>query len=167
MRDGAAATAVRSLQIVFELNATSIGSESQMTTICYRPFRTRPWFLLLTLVASGCGRSGPALFPVSGTVSYNGAPVPEGSIVFMAADNRIAADAGTIHDGRFDFQAKEGKKLVAVRAVRNVGAVIPSMGVPARESYIPAEYNTNTTLTAEVVRGGDNHFVFDLKESSK
>ncbi len=36
------------------------------------------------------------------------------------------------------------------------------MGTRDKQSYIPAEYNSETTLTAEVVADGSNKFVFDL-----
>jgi hypothetical protein len=126
-------------------------------------WRNSGWLLTVLLALAGCGRSGPATYPVSGAVSYNGKPVPDGSIVFMSADNHLAADAGKIHDGRFEFAAKAGKKKVEIRAVREVGKVIPSMGVKARQSYIPATYNSESTLTAEVMPGGKNQFTFDLK----
>jgi hypothetical protein len=121
------------------------------------------WFLTATLALTGCGRSGPATYRTSGTVAYNGKPVHEGSIIFMPSDNHLSADAGKISDGRFAFSAKAGKKRVEIRGVREVGEVIPSMGVKARQSYIPIEYNAETTLTAEVVPNGNNQFTFDLK----
>jgi hypothetical protein len=34
---------------------------------------------------------------------------------------------------------------------------------PAREDYIPAEFNTQSTLSAEVKAEGDNKFDFPLK----
>ena len=124
-------------------------------------------FLAASLLASGCGRSGPATYAVSGAVTWNGAPLTEGSIVFMAADGKTAAAPGTVRDGRFAFRAEAGTKKVEIRAVREVGEVIPAMGVKARQSYIPAMYNSETTLTAEVIPGGANQFTFDLKDTQK
>jgi hypothetical protein len=37
------------------------------------------------------------------------------------------------------------------------------MGEQAIEGYIPAAYNSKTTLTAEVKAGGRNEFPFELK----
>jgi hypothetical protein len=101
--------------------------------------------------------------PVSGTVTYNGQPVPDGSIVFMSADNHLTPDAGKVSGGQFTFSAKPGKKKVEIRAVREVGEVIREMGVKARQSYIPTKYNAETTLTADIVVGDKNQFTFDLK----
>lgn len=126
----------------------------------------RPFMIIvcvvIALLLTGCGRSGPAKYPVSGTITFNGAPLPDGSIVFMPVGQHESADAGTIHAGKFSFAAKPGKKSVEIRAVREVGEVIPAMGVRARESYVPAKYNSETILTAEVVPGGKNQFNFEL-----
>ena len=127
--------------------------------------KPREVFLLLftTAVVAGCGKYSPSVCPVSGTVSYNDAAVADGSIVFIPADKHLAADGGKITDGRFAFSARAGQQRVEIRAVREVGKVIPSMGVKARQSYLPATYNSESTLTAEVVPGGKNQFTFDLK----
>jgi hypothetical protein len=125
------------------------------------------FLLAVTLPASGCNRSGPATYAVSGTVNWNGAPLGDGSIVFMAADGKTVAAAGTIRDGRFAFRAQAGKKKVEIRAVREVGEVIPAMGVKARQSYIPARYNAQTILVAEVAPDGENQFKFDLSDPAK
>ena len=119
--------------------------------------------LITTAVVAGCGRSGAAVCPVSGTVTYNGAAVADGSIVFIPSDKHLAAEGGKIADGHFAFSAKAGQNRVEIRATREVGKVIPSMGVKARQSYVPVKYNSESTLTAEVVRGGKNQFTFDLK----
>ena len=117
---------------------------------------------LLTITMAGCRHSGTTTFPVSGTVTYNGKPLPEVSIVLMPESGPNAADACAIHDGRFAFSARAGKKKVEIRATREVGPVIRSMGAREKQSYIPAVYNSQTTLTADVVPDGSNHFAFDL-----
>ncbi len=118
---------------------------------------------LLLATEAGCRRSGPVTFPISGTVTYNGKSLPDGSIVLLPESGPGAADAGTIHDGRFAFAAHAGKKKVEIRATREVGPVIRSMGARDKQSYIPAQYNSQTKLTAEVVPDGSNNFVFDLR----
>ena len=131
---------------------------------------TGRWGLFLlaaSLLASGCGRSGPATYAVSGSVTWNGTPLGDGSIVFMAADGKTVAAAGTIHNGRFAFRAPAGDKKVEIRAVREVGEVIPSMGVKARQSFIPARYNAQTILVADVVPTGANQFEFDLSDAAQ
>ncbi len=118
---------------------------------------------LLLAATAGCGHSGAVTFPISGTVTYNGKPLPDGSIVLLPVSGPSAADPGTIHDGRFAFAARAGRKKVEIRAMREVGPIIRSMGARDKQSYIPGRYNSQTTLSAEVVPDGPNQFAFDLK----
>jgi hypothetical protein len=121
-------------------------------------------FLLLSLVAvlaSACGESGPQRYRVTGEVNWEGKPVPSGSIVFTPAERGVT-DAGKIVDGKFDTQVTAGKKKIAITATREAGPVDPAMGMARRESYVPAQYNQQTTLEKEVTPGGQNHFKFDL-----
>lgn len=121
--------------------------------------------LLSVFILSGCGK-GPRLYPVSGTVTLDNQPVPDGDILFLDADNRIGPDAGTIADGRFAFKAKEGKKKVEIRAFhlqkpfKADGS--PGSGDSLAVEYIPERYNNKTALTAEVVSSGSNQYEFKL-----
>ena len=36
------------------------------------------------------------------------------------------------------------------------------MGLQPREQYVPARYNSETTLTSEVTADGENAFTYDL-----
>ena len=71
---------------------------------------------LLALAASGCTSeaAGPERFPVAGTVTFNGQPVPFGEIQFIPATkkgNNGPAGFATITDGRFDTTIK-GRGIV-------------------------------------------------------
>ena len=119
---------------------------------------------LLVLPVAGCGPSGPETYPVSGTVTWNGDPLPEGNIVFEPVDGSIAPDAGKIAAGKFAFQAQPGEKRVQIDATREVGEVDPVMHTVPREAYIPSKYNSATILTATVTADGENDFTFELTE---
>jgi hypothetical protein len=123
------------------------------------------WFVLITpFVLGGCGQSGPRTYEGSGTVTFDGQPLPEGDILFHAAGNDVASDAGKIQNGQFKFRAKAGPKRVEILAAREVpGSMNPVMG-PLRENYIPAQYNTATTLTADVKEKGPNQFDYPLSK---
>lgn len=117
----------------------------------------------LALLA-GCGPSGPRTYPVSGTVLFDGKPLPRGDIIFHAARLDMGADAGKIKDGKYSFRAKAGKKKVAILASAEVpGKRDPLMG-PLMENYIPERYNDETILAAEVKESGENHFDFQLQK---
>jgi hypothetical protein len=97
-------------------------------------------------------------------VTFDGQPLPEGDILFHAAGNDVASDAGKIQNGQFKFRAKAGPKRVEILAAREVpGSMNPVMG-PLRENYIPAQYNTATTLTADVKEKGPNQFDYPLSK---
>jgi len=118
--------------------------------------------LLVAIAPLGCGRSGPETYPVSGTVTFDGQPVPDGHILFVPAEGKGLPDPGKIEDGKFSFRAKPGRKRVEIEASRETGPIDKSMGLAPRQPYIPACYNTKTTLTAEVTPDGPNQFHFPL-----
>ncbi len=118
---------------------------------------------VLTVLLSGCGPAKPETCPVSGTVTWNGQPLPDGYIQFDAEDGKgVPPDAGPIKDGKYQLPVKPGKKKVQITATREVGNKDPAMGMAPRQQYIPARYNLKTELK-EVVKPGDkNEFRFDL-----
>lgn len=117
----------------------------------------------LAMLGSGCGPSGPETYPVSGTVTFNGARIPEGHIVFSPIDGSVAPDAGEIVNGQFRLRAKAGKKRVEIVADREIGKMDPVMHTVPRQSYIPVKYNTESILERDIVPDGDNKFVFELE----
>src|SRR5690242_9393536 len=84
---------------------------------------------------TGCSGNGPELIPITGTVTFDGQPIPTGNITLMAADGKIAPDAGNILNGQFTFSAKAGLKRVEIQAER-LGAPDPEMKSPNRFQYI-------------------------------
>lgn len=114
----------------------------------------------------GCG-SGSSLAKVSGKVTYNGEPVKEGRILFRNTEGDQKAYSGAITDGTYQLECEPGKMRVEVTASR----IIPGKfkkgengepePVPVGEMYIPAKYNSNSTLTAEV-SGSPKEIPFDL-----
>jgi hypothetical protein len=59
----------------------------------------------LAIVASwGCGDQGPRRYELSGSVRYNGEPVPAGTIVFEPAEGDVTKDTmahAEIHGGQY------------------------------------------------------------------
>jgi len=54
--------------------------------------------LLVVVCPAGCGTRGPALVPVSGSVTFDGTPVETGEILFRATDVTASGP------NRFDFE---------------------------------------------------------------
>lgn len=111
---------------------------------------------------SGCSSE----LNVSGSVTWNGEPLPKGFIRFVDLDGKTADEGGNIVNGAFSFRAKPGTKRVEIRADREVpGAKLdPAMGAVPRHQYIPARYNDATTLEARVTASGPNTFEYKLIE---
>jgi hypothetical protein len=115
---------------------------------------------------AGCGNSGPATYPVSGTVTFNGQPVPIGYIVLSPVDGKVAPDASEVIDGKFTFRARPGSKRVEITATKQSGPVDAVMNTAESLPYIPHTYNTQSVLTAEIV-ASDNHLDFALRSDGK
>ena len=116
---------------------------------------------------TGCGQdTGPALGNVTGTVTLDGKPLPEASVTFYPADDGRPSQGTTDENGKYTLRftgTKEG-------AMVGQHSVQVEVGVPMGESdtppapkgpQLPAKYNKNTELTAEVKRGS-NTIDFDL-----
>jgi hypothetical protein len=122
-----------------------------------------PWTAAVAaMLCLGCAES--EYVPVSGVVTWNGAPMPSGEVIFVPADNRTSPSAGKIQSGAFEFVAKPGPMRVEIQSVRETGEIHPTEGYKLTELYVPPRYNAQSELTAEVTRDGDNHFTFDLTE---
>jgi hypothetical protein len=124
-------------------------------------------FAASAMLLAGCGPTGPVTHTVSGTVTFDGVPVAKGDIIFRDAAGQDKSYGGQITDGKFSFESSPGKKKVEINAMREVPGKMdtsnPGAEVPLMEQYIPKQYNTESTLTAEVPGSGD--FTFDLKSN--
>ena len=110
---------------------------------------------------AGAGCSNDPFREVSGTVTLDGKPLPEGEIIFLSPDNSTTPSTGPISDGKFRCKATVGAKKVQVNAVRDTGKV--ELGAKVYESIIPERFNAKTILTADVKEGGPNEFAFEVK----
>jgi hypothetical protein len=121
-----------------------------------------PYALLVALLATlvGCG-AGNGKVPVSGVVAFDGSPMPDGYITFTP-EGGGTPEAAPIAAGKFELGVKPGAYRVEIEASHFVGEKNPIMGLQPREQYVPARYNSETTLRSEVNADGENAFTFDL-----
>lgn len=128
-----------------------------------KPLRTLLLLLLPVLFASGC-KSGDGKVDVSGTVTFNGKPVEEGTVQFVhTADT---ADTVTITNGKYATRIPPGSKKIVVHGYRKTGEFLrdptdKQSGYPVVENYIPSKFNQQSELTTEVTQAGGVHN-FDL-----
>ncbi|QDT53697.1 hypothetical protein Pan44_17200 [Caulifigura coniformis] len=119
------------------------------------------------LLIAGCtgGPEGPATVKVTGSVSFDGAPVADGDIVFRRASDQMAY-GGKIVGGKYEIETEPGEMKVEITARREVPGKFTTVNVvkePVTEMYIPKQYNTNTELTAKIELGPTAPIDFDLK----
>jgi hypothetical protein len=110
---------------------------------------------LLVALAGGCGgNAGPERVVVSGTVTYNGEPVSNGSIFFAPVPTCPAPASGTcIVNGQYKADAKGGVPVgthtIQVEAYRkltsqpDMDGPTPTRGEP-REQYLPERFNVHS-----------------------
>jgi hypothetical protein len=131
----------------------------------------RGWSILiglLVLTGAGCGERGR----VSGTVSYRGRPLPDGTVLLLASDRR--SYHGQIGpDGRFAIpEVPSGEAHVAVTSLvegarsngRAGGAGHGRVGPQApRVSRIPIGYSDLAQSALRATITGDTDLDLDLK----
>lgn len=141
---------------------------------------SRSTFSALTLCAltlSGCfggSKDGLERAFVTGTVSFDGQPLTEGSIQFIpdldAKGQRIHGKAvqAIITNGVYSLNADQGPVVgankIMVNATRKTGKFQNFDGVKTEimQQYIPAKYNADSTLRYEV-KAGENTADFSLQ----
>ena len=115
-----------------------------------------------SIFMAGCNNAGPQTYPVVGTVTLDGQPLKEADILFLPLDPALGPDAGQIRDGRFAFRAKAGRKRVEIRTSRPV-RINTAMGeTTIWKNSLPARYNSQSTLQADVTPQGLNKFTYEL-----
>ena len=82
-----------------------------------KPFA--PWAVvcLLGLVVvgvAGCGPSGPVMYAITGTVTFEGAPVEEGTITLEDPATGVAQQAELSSTGTYAIELQEGTYKVCV-----------------------------------------------------
>jgi len=128
---------------------------------------------LLTLATfTGCGGSG--LPSVTGTVTIDGQPAPEGLKIDFQPDvpNSSSSTGFTDASGHYEMRftpakpgVMAGMNKVQVYVPRKIGSEgIPVIPPQLKGVKIPREFNEDTTLTFEVQNG---HNTFDIDIPSK
>ena len=119
---------------------------------------------IVVFVGCGGGQDGPEQYSVTGTVTLDGKPLPEGMIAFEAdPPDGKAPDHATITNGGYSAEVSEGKKKVQI--THKVTEMVP-MGDTKMEmenETIPAQYNVRSKLSADVKADTENTFYFELK----
>ncbi|WP_437188373.1 hypothetical protein SH668x_001818 [Planctomicrobium sp. SH668] len=121
-------------------------------------------------VASGCGGGGGKVdtVQVEGTVNIDGAPLEEGYITFNPSMGEGVPAGMEIKAGKFSGPVPPGTKNVSINSSVVVGErkkydTPDSETVKIFQEGVAKEFNSATTLTAEIPAGGKNDLSFEVK----
>ena len=119
--------------------------------------------VLLLVIAPGligCGPSGPVMVPVSGAVTLDDQPMPDG-IVYFKTIAEGSVDQMEIKDGKFAGTVEIGERRVEVCRY-GLGEPIKfgNSELPNKVETLPPRYNYESELKATVTESGPNEFRF-------
>ena len=135
--------------------------------------RVLPFVLLL---AVGCGQSNPlARQAVSGHVTFDGAPLDQGTISFSPEAKGSVGGGATVKNGVYAIPAVQG--LPPGKYIVRINSIVPNTAGKAKMSSVPtvdgpngpgieriaAAYNMASKITIEVVAGRSSEFSFEAK----
>jgi len=129
--------------------------------------------VLAGALIAGCGGSGPRRYEVSGSVSFAGAKVSEGTIAFVPVEGTQGPKAGAnIQQGQYHIDRNggpvAGRHRVEIRSFRRTGRKLPNMGgqmvIDEVVNELPEKYSGETSeLAVAIDARAKNVFNFDLK----
>ena len=128
--------------------------------------KLRSAYWLLVGLICGCGASGPALYPVQGTITLDGAPLENGLVRFSPTKGEAPA-AGEIKGGRYSLNVASGEARVEITSTKVTGKrkaynTPDSPLVEITKEAVPEKYNAKSELK-HTVTAGPNTKDFELK----
>jgi hypothetical protein len=127
--------------------------------------------LAVVLLSSGCGDGGPKRASVSGRVTIDGQPLPEGAITFIPEPpNQGPTAGGIIREGDYKIEGSKGPIVglnrVEVRGAIRTGRTVPDPRMPSMQIdevlNVPRRYHSPSELT-RALSSGENNFDFELQ----
>ncbi|WP_145090825.1 carboxypeptidase-like regulatory domain-containing protein [Rosistilla carotiformis] len=103
---------------------------------------------------------------MSGTVTFDGEPLPNALVSFYHEDDRPShgkTDASGLYE--LTYMADRPGAIVGKNVVRITVATVEGEGVAPQKELIPAMYNVDSELTVDVQPGSNADVDFDLKKS--
>jgi hypothetical protein len=107
---------------------------------------------------AGCGPKAPPTGTVSGEVTLDGQPLPEGNIQFTPLTSNAGTAGTLIKDGKFEAVVPVANMRVTINASKVVGKrkVYPTPDSPEVDEVveiIPQRYNVSSQLSIDVKEG--------------
>jgi hypothetical protein len=141
-----------------------------------RPSNFSRLVIAASLLVAGCSGGADGLAIVKGKVTYNGKPVPNGTVNFIPTGGAIPSATGEIQpDGSYSLQtflgsrpsegAVIGKHQVVVVAMQDMASRLPEERSPLPPPIVPVKYTSPATSDLEVqVEDKENTIDLDLKD---
>ncbi|MDR0611867.1 MAG: hypothetical protein LBG58_17300 [Planctomycetaceae bacterium] len=124
--------------------------------------------LLLILFLNSCSSNERGIV-ISGNVTLDGTPIPNGQIHFLDQQTQVPVTAG-IRNGNYSVSIEPGEKSVKVFAERVIGKIPRDPAQPdgetidQTEQYVPKKFNDKSELKITVINPKEVHN-FNLKTS--
>jgi hypothetical protein len=118
---------------------------------------------VMCLAFAGCAKKSDGKVSLTGKVTLDGEPIPEGSITFMPVSAVGTTNGTEISNGYFSVRVNPGEQAVQIYANRPdlkhpVTKELKERGVEENlEQYIPAKYNRQSTLRVTVDKDTKEH----------
>ena len=126
---------------------------------------------LVVSLGAGCASGGPEIAYVEGRITLDGEPLVGATIVFVSENGRPSG-AATGADGKYVLNFANGRKgavpgtnTVRIMTLRDADQDENGKSIPGRPETVPAEYNSETTLSFEVEPKKKNIANFELHSS--
>lgn len=142
--------------------------------------RLRTLFVATSLLAAaGCG-GGPTLYPITGAITLNNAPLADAAVIFLPTDGSSVGGQGSSGpDGKYSLSVPAGKYTVSVNKLASAASVPeqfkddPSMadmapGPPGskKKAEKVSDAVGQQFENVEVVAGKNEPMDFDLKAAA-
>ena len=118
----------------------------------------------------GCGGSGSQVptHEVKGKVTYDGAALPDGVIFFDSTKKDVPSYSVLVKEGAFSAHLAKGNYTVRITGTKTAPYPAGTVGANGEKEgpiqYLPAKYNTETILSADVTgASGSQEVDFTLK----
>jgi hypothetical protein len=124
---------------------------------------TRIGGCLLLASLAGCGVGKPTL---DGTVTLDGAPLANGTVLLVKTDGGLVREGAVIKDGAFQVKLPAGKYRAEINARKVTGkqkveGIGPTAEAEETSELIPEWYNSKSELAVEITPG-HNEVRWDL-----
>lgn len=137
--------------------------------------KTVQGLVVLALVMTGCSDPYAGRFDLSGKVTLEGQPLQDGTITFEPLENQKTASGGTITNGEFKVERKDGLAVGKYRVLITAGdgktpaneeeAGGPSGANILSMDLIPPEWNTESKQEI-TIKDGENKFEFTIPKKN-